>query len=150
MRVNIINPKYLSDQQLIHEYRSIKMSTAHYEKSSNTKKGIEKSRISERYVLDKGHAYMWYNKFGYIEKRLQLLCSEMDNRKFNCNYRILNYRNIPKEAFRDFEPNEVDRILNVERLMRGISKKPNWYTWNGEKVEDWQEFYDVLLKEGLL
>ena len=54
MRVNIIDPIYLTDNHLIAEYREMKMVTAYYLRSSKTKTGIDKSRISPKYTLNQG------------------------------------------------------------------------------------------------
>tara|TARA_R110002020_G_scaffold200057_3_gene402117 strand:+ start:141 stop:596 length:456 start_codon:yes stop_codon:yes gene_type:complete len=151
MRINVINPEFLTDQHLVAEYREMKMITYYYVKSSHTVNGIDKSRISERYTLNKGHAYMWYNKFGYIEKRFQSICTEMRNRGFKCDYDKLDYRGIPEEAFGDFEPTQEDIRINLDRVLVRLSKQPRWYKFLGCPVKDWKSFYNELfLKKKLL
>ena len=151
MRINVINPKYLTDQHLVAEYREMKMITYYYVKSSLTKDGIDKSRISERYTLSTGHAYMWYDKFGYIDKRFKSVCKEMRKRNFKCDYDKLDYRGIPKSAFGDFVPTIEDIEVNLSRIIDRLYDKPDWYKYKGEKVENWYSFYyDLLDKNSLL
>lgn len=150
MRINIVNPKYLTDQHLIAEYREMKMITYYYVKSSQTKAGIDKGRISERYTLSTGHAYMWYNKFGYVKKRFQSLLKEMDSRGFKADFRELNFSGIPKDAFGDFIPTEEDIKVNLDRIVSRIYKQPEWYRYKREKRDDWYSFYHSLFEEGKL
>jgi deoxyribonuclease (pyrimidine dimer) len=148
MRINVVNPKYLTDNHLIAEYREIKMITYYYVKSNNTAGGIDKSRISERYTLNKGHGYMWYDKFNYVDSRFKKLCEEMRNRGFACNYDTLNYNGIPEEAFGDFIPIQEDIRINLDRIKIRIAKQPHWYKYYGERISDWNGFYEELFKEG--
>jgi len=147
MRINIINPKYLTDNHLIAEYRETKMSTYNYVRSKNSKNGIDKSRISERYTLNKGHAYMWYNKFGYISKRFNALVEEMRNRGFQTNFIELNFNGIDSDAFGDFTPNQTDIRINLERVLERISLQPEWYKYYGKNIEDWNSFYEDLFNK---
>lgn len=147
MRINIISPKYLTDNHLIAEYREMKMITYYYVRSSQTKEGIDRSRISKKFTLNKGHAYMWYDKFGYVEKRFEAICQEMRDRGFKCDYDKLNYTNIPKEAFGDFLPTREDKRINLDRILIRIAKQPNWYKYYGEWISDWNSFYENLFKE---
>lgn len=150
MRVNILNPKYLSDQHLIAEYREMKMATYYYVRSKNSKVGIIKSKISERYTLNEGHAYMWYNKMAYIKKRFNALCEEMRFRNFKCDYTELNFSDIDKEAFGDFEPTKEDIKINLERVLVRIAKQPKFYKYRSEEVKDWNAFYHKLYNSNLL
>ena len=147
MRINIINPKYLTDNHLIAEYRETKMSTYNYVRSKNSRNGIDKSRISERYTLNKGHAYMWYNKFGYINNRFNALVEEMRNRGFQTNFIELNFNGIDIDAFGDFIPNQADIRINLERALERISLQPEWYKYYGKNIEDWNSFYEDLFNK---
>ena len=141
MRINIIHPKHLADQHLVAEYREIKMSTYYYRKSSMTKTGIDKNRISERYTLSTGHAYMWYDKFGFIKKRFQLILKEMKKRGFKSDFNEIDFTGIPVSAFGDFIPTKDDIEINVSRILLRIYDKPDWYKFKGEKVSNWYSFY---------
>lgn len=150
MRINIINPRYLTDQHLVAEYREMKMITYYYVKSSEKTGGIDKSKISERYTLNTGHAYMWYDKFGYIEKRFKAICKEMRRRSFKCDYDKLNYTGIPRSAFGDFVPTEEDIEVNLSRIIDRLYKQPDWYKFEGRRVDNWYSFYHDLLEKGKL
>lgn len=147
MRINVINPKFLTDQHLVAEYREMKMITYYYVKSSQTKTGIEKDKIGERYTLNKGHAYMWYNKFGFIEKRFQDICAEMRDRDFRCDYDVLNYEGIPKSAFGNFIPTKEDVRINLDRVLIRLAKQPTWYKFRGQNISDWNKFYEDQFSE---
>jgi len=150
MRINVINPKYLTDNHLIAEYRETKMSTYYYGRSSKSKNGIDPTKISERYTLNKGHAYMWFDKFGYIDKRFKAICKEMTNRGFQTNFTELDYTNIPQEAFGGFEPTQDDIRINLDRVLIRIADKPQWYKYEGKTNEDWNSWYETLFQEGKL
>lgn len=152
MRVNIIAPKYLSDQHLIAEYREMKMTTYYYVRSKNSKAGIDKSRISATYTLNKGHGYMWYDKMGYIAMRFEALCNEMRNRNFKCDYTELNFTDVDKEAFGNYTVTQKDIRINLDRVLVRIEKQPEFYKFHGEKktMEEWREFYESLFEKGEL
>lgn len=141
MRINIIHPKYLTDQHLVAEYREIKMSTHYYRKSWLSINGIDPTRISERYTLNTGHAYMWYNKFGFIQKRFQLILKEMKSRGFECNHTKIDFSHIPKSAFGDFVPTKEDIDINIRRIVLRIYDKPEWYKVRGKTISNWYSFY---------
>jgi deoxyribonuclease (pyrimidine dimer) len=147
MRINIINPKYLTDNHLVAEYRETKMSTYNYVRSKNSKKGIDKSRISDRYTLGEGHGYMWYNKFGYINERFNALVDEMRNRGFQTNFTELNFSGIDSDAFGDFHPTQEDKRINLDRILERISRQPEWYKYYGKNIKDWNSFYEELFQQ---
>lgn len=148
MRINVISTVYLTDQHLVAEYREMKMITYYYVKSAATKTGIDKSKISERYVLSQGHAYMWYDKFGYIEKRFQAICDEMRYRGFKCDYDKLDYTGIPKSAFGNFVPTQADVKVNLDRVLIRLAKQPGWYKFLGHRVSNWNKFYLDAFERG--
>lgn len=152
MRVNVISPKYLSDQHLIAEYREMKMVTYYYVRSKGTKNGIEKNRISVKYTLNKGHAYMWYDKMNYILKRFNSICDEMRSRGFKCDYTELNFTNIDESAFGDYEVTQEDIKINLDRVLIRIEKQPKFYKFKGgnKTLEEWRSFYKSLFSSGKL
>jgi deoxyribonuclease (pyrimidine dimer) len=150
MRINVINPKYLTDNHLIAEYRETKMSTYYYKRSSQSKNGINPNKISPIYTLNKGHAYMWFDKYGYISKRFDAVVQEMKNRGFQTNFDKLNFDGIPSEAFGDYNPTQNDIRINLDRVLLRISDKPQWYKFQGETNSDWNVWYETLFQEGKL
>ena len=151
MRINVINPKYLTDQHLIAEYREMKMITYYYVKSSKVEGGIDKTRISPTYTLSTGHAYMWYDKMGYIDSRFKSICTEMRERGFQCVFDALNFSNVPKEAFGQYTPTQEDIRINLDRVLIRLAKQPWWYKYRGKEIKNWNKFYEELyIKKSLL
>jgi len=60
-RINIIPVKELFDQHLIAEYREIIMVPAALSRTLKSKVGFDESKIEDRYTLNKGHVYLFYN-----------------------------------------------------------------------------------------
>lgn len=150
MRINVINPKYLTDQHLVAEYREMKMITYYYIKSAGKIGGIDATKISNSYVLGQGHAYMWYDKFGYVEKRFRVICDEMRDRGFKCDFDKLNYSGIPQSVFGDFTPVKDDIKVNLDRVLIRLKKQPEWYSYRREKISNWDKFYLDLFDEDKL
>ena len=68
-RINIIPPEDLYDQHLIAEYREITMVPVALSRTLKSKVGFDESKIEDRYTLNKGHVYFFYNKGEYLHKR---------------------------------------------------------------------------------
>lgn len=150
MRINVINPKYLTDQHLIAEYRETKMITYYYNVSKNKKGGIDKSKINERYTLSKGHAFMWYDKMGYVAMRFEDICREMRERGFKCDYDKLDFTGIDEEAFGNFIPTQEDIRVNLDRVLIRLAKQPMWYKFHKKNIQDWNSFYEDLYSQNKL
>ena len=146
MRINVIPPELLTDNHLIAEYRESKMATYYYVRSAASSKGIDPARIPSEYTLGKGHAYFWFDKMLFLKKRFDSICAEMRNRGFQCNHDKLNFDGIPESAFGDYEVTMKDIVLNLHRILIRIAKQPDWYRYRGQKVENWESFYNHHLK----
>ena len=68
-RINIIPVQELFDQHLIAEYREITMVPAALNRTLKSKGGLDLSKISSNYTLNKGHVYFFYDKGKYLYKR---------------------------------------------------------------------------------
>lgn len=154
MRINVINPNYLSDQHLLAEYREIKMLPKMLHRSINSKKGIFYHEIPKEYKLNKGHGLFFYNKLQYIYNRFDLLLSEMRHRSFETNFDVLipdnqisfDLEQIPF-VWEDWRPNKQAIKINVERILLRINEKYDWYkmegsTWSNRK---WNEYYSKMI-----
>lgn len=150
MRINVINPFFLTDNHLIAEYREIKMITYYYVKSLKSKNGMDRSKISKRYTLNKGHAYMWFDKLGYVDRRFKSIVEEMKRRGFKTNFTVLNYTDIPETAFGNFIPDDEDIRVNLDRVLIRIADKPLWYKYMGSNISNWDEWYETNFREGNL
>ena len=83
-RINLVNPKELSDQHLVAEYREIFMVGSSLQRSMKSKNWINtKNNIPEEFTLNKGHVTFFYNKGMYLDKRYSLLVNEMKRRGMN-------------------------------------------------------------------
>lgn len=151
MRINIIKPRFLTDNHLIAEYRETKMATYYYVRSKESKNGIDRKLISERYTLNKGHGYMWYDKFGYLQKRFVWIIEEMKVRGFQTNFTELNFAGIDEEwNYGDFNPTQEDIRINLDRILIRIAKQPRWYKYYGNVIVNWNEFYEDLFDKDML
>ena len=104
VRINLINPKNLSDQHLIAEYNEILMLIGYVKKSPRL------GEITSKYTLGKGHILFFKNKLRYLKKRHELIKKEMKKRSFNANKSIkLNQFN--KKLIHDWRPSAKDKSI---------------------------------------
>lgn len=144
MRVNVLHPMFLCDQWLVAEYREVKMGPKALSKSLFSLAGVNKKRISPVYKLNTGHTYFFYDKNGYLEKRLALLCEEMKKRGIQCNHEELiddkydyHQDTFNDEWWGDYEPTPDALNVNLERLNQRIGiKEDGWYRFWKRPVMD--------------
>ena len=128
-RINLVDPRELSDQHLIAEYREIFMVGGSLKRTLVSKNGYQESKVPKRYTLNAGHVYFFYNKGQYLDKRYQELIKEMKKRGFKPD----KTRTFPKEIFvknglyNDWIPNSEDYKLIRQRIEEKIAMKPEWY-----------------------
>jgi len=159
MRINIIEPSWLTDQHLIAEYREIKMMPKVLIRSIYSKKGIIKEELPKEYTLNTGHGKFFYCRMQYIVDRFELIKKEMIERDFQCNHtklfegythpsgiRINSIDDIPEEFFGNYIPAPKDIDILLERILLRISDKPMWYKIRGIP-HDWVNFYKENLQK---
>lgn len=128
-RINIIPVEELYDQHLIAEYREITMVPAALNRTLKSKHGLNKSKISKQYTLNKGHVYFFYNKGKYLYERYKLIIKEMKKRGFKPNPK----RKFPRDIFilnnlyGDWNPSLRDYKIIKKRINSKIKEKPSWY-----------------------
>ena len=138
-RINIIPVNELFDQHLIAEYREITMVPAALNRTLKSKKGLIKSKIKNRYTLNQGHVYFFYNKGKYLHKRYKEIIQEMQKRGFSPSYK----RKFPIAIFKknnlyyDWAPTLEDFKIIRARIESKINEKPNWY----KKTKSWKIKY---------
>lgn len=144
-RINLVHVADLADQHLFAEWREIKMVPAALRRSLKTR-NIDDilAGIPKRYTLNKGHVTFFFNKMLFLYDRYNELTEELDTRGYKLTYHDLNFiffRDIP-EVFRtqEWEPNDDDKKVNIARILLRISEKPDWYKFQGEKLEP--SFYE--------
>lgn len=135
-RINVLAPKYLTDQHLMAEYRELPMVAASLRRSLNSRNGLP--RIPTAYTLNKGHVTFFYNKGMYLYKRYDLLKEELVRR----GYRLDPERAADFNVFtsrpglnNDWTPSDRDEQINIERLRERILSKPEWYRYNGRRIQ---------------
>ena len=127
-RINIIPVSELTDQHLIAEYREITMVPAALTRTLNSKSGFIKKKIPDRFTLNTGHVYFFYDKGLYLYNRYDNIVEEMILRGFNLDVKRLFPKGIfPSELFNDWTPNIEDQELVRDRIKEKIAMKPNWY-----------------------
>jgi len=131
-RINLVNPKELSDQHLVAEYREIFMVGSSLQRSMKSNNWINtKNNIPEEFTLNKGHVTFFYNKGMYLDKRYSLLINEMKRRGMNPDpKRIFKKSQWPKQLYNDWKPKNKDLKIIRERIEEKISLKPDWYRFS--------------------
>ena len=130
-RINLVNPKQLTDQHLIAEYREIFMvgpSLQRSLKSPNWNK--TKETLPKDFTLNAGHVKFFYNKGKYLHYRYLKLIEEMKRRNMNPNpNRKFKREQWPDELYNDWQPNNKDIKIIEQRIRERINAKPDWYRY---------------------
>lgn len=137
VRVNIINPKLLSDQHLLAEHLEIIMLVEYARRHPSTDK------IPKRYCLGKGHIQFFKNKIKYLQKRDKRIQEEMKRRGFVPKTK-LKIAGIKKNLLKDWTPLPGDSGIIKKRLLWKIRHKPGYYRHYGEKKP--LKFFEKLMK----
>lgn len=133
-RINIVNPKELTDQHLIAEYREIFMVGPALQRSLRSKNGV--TGIPERYTLNKGHVKFFYNKGKYLCKRYEAIKEEMIRRGMKPDpMRLFPAFHYSDKFFNDWSPVEGDFDIIRERIAKKLSEKPKWYKYYGKSID---------------
>lgn len=128
VRVNLIHPKYLTDQHLIAEYLEIIMLVEHAKKHPPT----EKTKVKD-YKLGKGHINFFKDKLKYLTERHELLKKEMKKRGFATN-KTINLKEVDEKQINNWKPNDAHLKIIKKRIIEKINKKPKWYRHYGKRV----------------
>ena len=134
-RINLVDPSELTDQHLLAEYREIRLLSSNLQRTLNSKKGFQEKKVPQRFTLNSGHCYFFYNKGKYIHKRYIALQQELKRRKFEANLEF-PLEKWPQELYNDWVPTERDKNIVRERIELRISQRPNWYRYYGELYDN--------------
>ena len=140
MRVNIIDPLFLTDQHLLAEYREILLLLGH------VKKHPKLNNIPENYTLGTGHINFFKNKILYLKNRHDLLVKELLKRKYNIKLEA-NINDFEDKYINDWKPRDKDFDIILERIKNKIYMKPEFYTYYREHKS--LDFFDNLIKRCL-
>lgn len=120
VRINLIEPRRLSDQHLIAEYNEILMLVGYVRKYPLLE------GIPSQFCLGEGHIKFFKDKLGYICDRHRLIRAEMGRRGFK------NSKEICVEG-KKWKPSERDIDCIKKRIREKIKIKPDFYRYYGEK-----------------
>ena len=137
VRVNLLNPKKLSDQHLIAEYNEILMLVAYIRKYTSL------DNIPKNYCLGKGHMRFFKNKLLYLKKRHELLKKEIKKRGFVAK-KSISLSKFKKELVKDWRASSDDRKIIKMRLIEKLSLKPEFYRYYSEYKS--KKFFIELLR----
>lgn len=132
VRINLIDPKYLTDQHLRAEYNEILMLFG-YVKKYPYLDGSE----PKRFTLGKGHIKFFKNKLLYLSKRFDKIKKEMIYRGFNPTKKLSG--KYPKILYNDWKPTSRDIMIITFRIYQRIMQKPYYYTyrrWNIFEIDN--------------
>jgi deoxyribonuclease (pyrimidine dimer) len=141
VRVNIINPKSLTDQHLIAEYKEIIMLIGYVKKHP----GTSLDKIPKEYNLGKGHILFFKNKLRYLKKRFDKIKKEMWKRGFKAD-RDISISSFSEKLKRDWHASEEDKKIIKKRLIQRVKLKPEWYSYYRKKKL--LKFYVDLINNG--
>jgi deoxyribonuclease (pyrimidine dimer) len=135
-RINLVDPKALTDQHLIAEYLELPMVFGSLKRTLNSKTGFDPKKIKKRCPLGGGHIYFFYDKLGYLKKRYLKLIKEMHRRGFNPSpdSRKTDLNQFPKHLYRDYRPSQAEKDLLKKRILSRIKRKPEWYKYMGKQI----------------
>jgi deoxyribonuclease (pyrimidine dimer) len=148
-RINLVHAKDLADQHLFAEWREIKMVPAALRRSLKTRtKGDILAGIPKRYTLNKGHVTFFFNKLLFLYDRYAELTEELATRGYELTYHdphFIFFRDIP-EDFKtvEWQHDDTEKAINIERILLRISEKPLWYRYYGEQAD--LAFFEDLYK----
>tara|TARA_R110000803_G_scaffold118943_1_gene187258 strand:- start:134 stop:541 length:408 start_codon:yes stop_codon:yes gene_type:complete len=127
-RINIIPTSELTDQHLIAEYREITMVPGSLKRTLKSKAGLRREKISERYTLNTGHVYFFYDKGKYLNNRYTEIVQQMKDRGFNPDPKRKFPKEVfPKELYNDWMPSLDEQRIVRQRIQEKINMKPEWY-----------------------
>lgn len=128
-RINLVDPRELSDQHLVAEYREIFMIGPALRRSMRGRAWSDLSAPTN-FTLNRGHVKFFYDKGLYLQKRYAKLVYEMRLRGFKPNMnRTFRQEEWPTERFRDWSPSTRDLRIIRQRLEEKIRAKPEFYRW---------------------
>lgn len=129
-RVNLVDPKELTDQHLKAEHLEIGYLIGALRRSLKSKTPIE---IPKNFTLGKGHVKFFYNKVLYLQNRHQQLKDEGARRGINLNYQI-DWSGLPAWTMNNWTPTEDDKDIVRQRIAEKLAIKPGWYKYYGKVI----------------
>ena len=131
-RINLVNPKELTDQHLVAEYREIFMVGSSLQRSMKSKSWNKTIKnIPKEFTLNKGHVTFFYNKGKYLDLRYTKLVNEMKRRGMKPDpKRTFKKSQWPIYLYNDWKPKAKDLQIIRKRIDEKINLKPDWYRYS--------------------
>lgn len=137
-RVNLVDPKYLSDQHLMAERLELSWIPGSAERSYHSKRGLH---TVPSYRLGEGHVSFFHDKLGYIEKRFHLLTEEMKRRGMKPKMEFVGLH-CPTDMNKDYAPTADALTIIKKRIHEKLMMKPEWYRYYGKPIDSkFMEYY---------
>lgn len=137
-RVNLVPAKMLMDQHLTGELHEISRVGTLATKAN--KRGFRLDGIPEYYRRGTGHVLFFYNKGGFIKKRIAEIVEVCKKRGVNVQVDwqalIEVWDKLPKRYNLDYYPSEDDMNVSVRWLQEKVAEKPKWYKYKGENLTE--------------
>lgn len=137
VRVNLVHPRYLTDQHLIAEYNEILMLMAYVRRYPSID-------AIHRFTLGKGHMRFFKDKLLYLKRRHDALREEMHVRGYRAE-KVIYLDIYPRELINDWIPGEDDLNIVKARIAEKVKRKPWYYTYYRKRI-DCYEYIDMLSK----
>jgi deoxyribonuclease (pyrimidine dimer) len=127
-RINLIDPKLLTNEWLIAEHREITRIP------NNVLSGKKITNIPNEYTLGQGHEMFFRNKLGFIKTRYELLYKECVRRGINVEYKNISWNKIPSFLMNDYIPTKQAIDINIERLCERFDLRKRAYHFHRAKI----------------
>ena len=128
-RINLVDPKELTQQHLVAEYREIFMVGSSLQRSLRSPNWNKtKETLPKEFTLNGGHVKFFYNKGKYLHNRYLELVKEMKRRGMKPDpTRTFKKEQWPNELYKNWAPNNKAIQIIRQRINERIKQKPTWY-----------------------
>lgn len=110
--------KNLTDEHLLAEHREIKRMPYYVKRI--LKGEIKKPDIPPSICLGKGHVKFFVDKGEFTLNRYLEIKRECENRNYTITDFSSNWKDLPQDYMKTYEPSEVDRVLLMDRIEERI------------------------------
>ena len=132
-RINLIDPKILTDQHLNAERVESTMALASARRSLQSRNGLRSSNV---FTLNAGHVIFFHKRLGYLKRRFFELSEEMKRRGMNPQSPWPDDSWARADMWEDYTPTEADCNIIKARIRDRLLLKPSWYKYMGQSVVD--------------
>lgn len=126
-RVNLIDPKILTDQHLNAERVELTMAFSSARRSLHSRNGL---RVGDKFTLNSGHVIFFHNKIGYLKDRFFKLSNEMISRGMHPRSPWPDDSWVRSDMWGTYEASEDDFKIVKTRIRERLLKKPSWYRFH--------------------